>query len=136
MLRLNFIQGTACCLVLWASSLFASAKDVDIITPMPPLSEEVFSIPLDWLKPWQGDFDAMVERGYIRVLTTYNKSYYFIDNRGNQRGITYDTFMEFERQLNAQLLKQKKLSHRHLKVRVVFIPVARNELISALVAGR
>ncbi|MGL4937898.1 transglycosylase SLT domain-containing protein [Shewanella sp.] len=136
MLRLNFIQGTACCLVLWASSLFASAKDVDIITPMPPLSEEVFSIPLDWLKPWRGDFDEMIERGFIRVLTTYNKSYYFIDNRGNQRGITYDTFMEFERQLNAQLLKQKKLSHRHLKVRVVFIPVARNELISALVAGR
>lgn len=140
MLRLNFFQGLLCCLMVWSSSLFAAQEaaeeTVDIIAPSPPLSEEVFSVPLDWLKPWQGDFDEMVERGYIRVLTTYNKSYYFIDNRGSQRGIVYDTFMAFERQLNAQLLKQKKLPHRHLKVRVVFIPVARDELIPALVAGR
>ena len=30
-----------------------------------------FSIPLEgWLSPWQGDLDGMIERRYIRVLTT------------------------------------------------------------------
>ena len=96
-----------------------------------------FSLPLDgWLSPWQGDLDGMIARRYIRVLTTYNKSFYFFDNRSNPRGITYDTFHNFETEFNQQLAKQKRLAQRHLKVRIVFIPVARDELIPALLAGR
>lgn len=29
--------------------------------------------------PWKGDLDGMIERRYIRVATTYNKTHYFID---------------------------------------------------------
>ncbi|MGL6352117.1 MAG: transglycosylase SLT domain-containing protein [Aeromonas sp.] len=96
-----------------------------------------FSMPLEgWLDPWKGDFDGILERRYLRVLTSYNKNFYFIDPKGTQRGITYESFVEFERALNQHLLKQNKLSQRHLKVRVVFIPVARDELLPALLAGR
>lgn len=102
-----------------------------------PANDAIFSIPLEgWLSPWQGDLDGMIARRYIRVLTTYNKSFYFFDERANPRGITYDTFHQFERQFNEKLLKQKRLAQRHLKVRIVFIPVARDELIPALLAGR
>lgn len=100
-------------------------------------TEAPFAIPLDgWLSPWQGDLDGMIGRRYIRVLTTYNKSFYFFDNQANPRGITYDTFHLFETQFNQQLAKQKRLAQRHLKVRIVFIPVARDQLIPALLAGR
>lgn len=120
--------------VLWFVMLQAvmpaAATETDF-TPSTP-----FTIPLEgWLSPWCGDLDGMIARRYIRVLTTYNKSFYFFDNRSNPRGITYDTFHQFEQQLNAQLSKQQRLP-RHMRVRIVFIPVARDELIPALLAGR
>lgn len=60
----------------------------------------------------------------------------FFINKGTQRGATHDIFMEFERSLNQKLAKEKKLKHRHLKVRIIFVPVARDQLISALNAGK
>ena len=38
--------------------------------------------------------------------------------------------------LNKKLARDKKLKHKHLKVRVVFIPVGRGELLQALAAGK
>ena len=78
---------------------------------------------------WTGDFDAMVERRVIRVLTTYSKTNYFVD-KGTQRGAIYEAFQLFETDLN------KKLENRHIRVFVVFIPVANDELIPALLDGR
>ncbi|MGL5336037.1 MAG: transglycosylase SLT domain-containing protein, partial [Enterovibrio sp.] len=102
-------------------------------------TDNTFSLPVDemegWLKPWKGDFDGILKRRVIRVLTTNSKTFYFVD-KGVQRGITYDSFMEFERSLNASLLKQKKLKQKHLKIRVIFIPVARDELLQALIDGK
>ncbi|MBA7931378.1 lytic transglycosylase F [Klebsiella sp. RHBSTW-00215] len=89
----------------------------------------------DMLQPWQGDLPGMLDRRTIRVLTTYSKTFFFI-NKGTQRGATHDIFMEFERSLNQKLAKEKKLKHRHLKVRIIFVPVARDQLISALNAGK
>lgn len=85
-------------------------------------------------KPMLGDLDAMLERRSIRVLTTYNKTGYFI-NKGVQRGVTYDAFVQVEKRLNEQLRKDKAIK-RHLKVHFVFIPVAREALLSALIAGK
>ncbi|HCB1500966.1 TPA: lytic transglycosylase F [Klebsiella michiganensis] len=89
----------------------------------------------DMLQPWQGDLPGMLDRRTIRVLTTYSKTFFFI-NKGTQRGATHDIFMEFERSLNQKLAKEKKLKHRHLKVRIIFVPVARDQLVSALNAGK
>ena len=77
---------------------------------------------------WTGDLDGMVEREFIRALVVYNKTQYFID-QGAQRGVTYEGLKEFESWLN------KRLDRRTLRVEVVILPVERDELIPALVAG-
>jgi membrane-bound lytic murein transglycosylase MltF len=87
------------------------------------------------MKPWTGDLDGMIARRMIRVLTVYSKTFYFM-NKGVQRGATYDLFRLFEDDLNKRLAKEGKLTSKHLKVRVVFIPVARGDLLPALVAGK
>jgi membrane-bound lytic murein transglycosylase MltF len=87
------------------------------------------------MKPWKGDLDGMIERGVIRVLTVYSKTFYFTD-KGVQRGSTYDAFRVFEEDLNNKLAKQEKLKRKHIKVRVVFIPIARGDLLQALVDGK
>jgi membrane-bound lytic murein transglycosylase MltF len=97
---------------------------------------EVLTIdPATLTQPWRGDLDGMIERGYIRVLTTYSKTFYFMD-QGVQRGITHDAFRVFETDLNRQLAEQQKLKHKHMKVRVVFIPMARGDLLTALAEGK
>ncbi|HEU4516638.1 MAG TPA: transporter substrate-binding domain-containing protein [Steroidobacteraceae bacterium] len=81
------------------------------------------------LAPWKGDLDGMIERRYIRVLTTYSRTSFLID-QGTQRGLVPDAFRLFEDDLN------KKLKNKHLRVQVVFVPVAHDELVPALLEGR
>jgi len=79
--------------------------------------------------PWTGDLDGMVKRRVIRVLTVYGLGRYFLDGP-NERGIVYETFKQFETDLNT------RLKTGNVKVYVVIIPVRRDELLPALVAGR
>lgn len=81
-------------------------------------------------EPWTGDLDGMVARRTIRVLVPYSMSFYFIDQDGNQRGISYELMREFDDALN------HKLKSGNLRVNVEFIPVARDQLLPSLVAGR
>jgi membrane-bound lytic murein transglycosylase MltF len=81
------------------------------------------------MRPWLGDFDAMIKRRLIRVLVPSSKTFYYVE-RGRPRGITFDVFKAFEDDLN------KKLKLKTLKVRVVFLPTAREELIPRLIDGR
>ena len=81
------------------------------------------------LRKWTGDLDGMIERRVIRVLTTYSKTTFFVD-RGTQLGLIPDAFRLFEDDLNA------KLKNKNLRIHVLFIPVAHDELIPALLAGR
>ena len=53
-------------------------------------------------KPWTGDFDGMVKRRLIRILTPYSKTHYFID-RGVQRGLVFDAGTMLEAALNKKL---------------------------------
>lgn len=80
-------------------------------------------------EPWTGDLDVMVEHRVIRVLTVYGLGRYFLDGP-QEKGITYDWFKMFEADLN------KKLQTKHLIIHVVFLPVARDQLIPALLSGR
>ena len=86
-------------------------------------------------KPWTGDLDGMIERRVIRVLTVNSKTFYFND-KGTQRGTVVDFFRLFEDELNKKLAAEKKLKDKNLKVRVVFIPVRRDQLLPALAAGK
>lgn len=80
-------------------------------------------------KVWTGDFNAMVKHRVIRVLVAYNKTNYFLDG-ARQRGATYDVMIRFEDMIN------KDLKTKHLKVHIVMIPVARDQLLPYLVQGK
>jgi membrane-bound lytic murein transglycosylase MltF len=81
------------------------------------------------LKKWTGDLDGMIERRSIRVLTVYSKTTFFVD-KGTQLGLTAEAFRLFEDDLN------KKLNNKNVRVHVLFVPVAANDLIPALLDGR
>ena len=87
------------------------------------------------LKPWNGDLDGMIERRLIRVLTVNSKTIYFVD-KGVPRGTALDYGRLFEEELNKKLAAEKRLKNKNLKVKVVFIPVQRDQLLPALAAGK
>ncbi|MDR6601027.1 membrane-bound lytic murein transglycosylase MltF [Achromobacter deleyi] len=82
------------------------------------------------VKPWTGDLDGMIQRRQIRVLVPYNKTLYFLDKGGTQRGIIADMMTAFENDLNVQL------KNKSVRVHVVFLPTSRERLIPDLLAGK
>jgi membrane-bound lytic murein transglycosylase MltF len=121
----------AALLTLGTTPAFAQtppAKTSPSPTAGKPTPKAVTTLPTEQ-QLYTGDLDGMIKRRQIRVLTTYNKTGFFID-KGVQRGVTYDAFTAFEDQLN------KKLKTGNLRVHVVFLPVGRDELADALLKGR
>jgi len=88
-----------------------------------------FALPDTSAKPWTGDFDGMVKRRRIRFLVPYSKTYYFVD-RAVQRGVAYDITRIYEADLN------KRLKTGHIRIDVHCVPVSRDQMIPALLAGR
>jgi membrane-bound lytic murein transglycosylase MltF len=88
-----------------------------------------FTLPDFVTRPWTGDFDGMVERRIVRVLVPCSRTLYFVD-RGTPRGLVHDVFRLYEEDLN------KRLKAKHVRVHVFFVPVARDEIIPALLDGR
>lgn len=80
-------------------------------------------------RPFTGDFDAMIERRVIRAGVTFNRTHYFID-RGQERGIAYESLKSFESDLNTEL------KTGNLKVHVVIVPMSRDQLYPALTSGK
>ena len=79
--------------------------------------------------PFTGDFDALIERGYIRVLIPFSKTGYFID-KGVQRGSAVDLMTEFDKHLHK--LHGKKVR----EAKIVLVPTPRHQLFSDLYEGR
>ncbi len=77
---------------------------------------------------WTGDFDGMVERHLIRALVPYSKTFYFLDG-GDQRGLTYESLVGFDKYVNKQLGKKT------MTIRLVVIPTTRDRLLPGLVEG-
>jgi membrane-bound lytic murein transglycosylase MltF len=94
---------------------------------VPACANEKNSLQLE--ERWIGDYDGMVSRHMVRVLVVYNRMFYFID-RGHLYGETVELCREFEKFIN------KKIKSDVMKIRVVFVPVTRDELIPSLVKGR
>lgn len=125
---------SACLLAL----LFAVSAPVSSTEKPPPLQNDKTELAINMdhiMQPQKGDLPDMINRRAIRVLTTYSKTFFFID-KGTQRGATHDLFIALEKDLNNQLAKEKKLKQKHLKVRIVFIPVTRDNLFKALNEGK
>ncbi len=107
----------------------ASLLITALLVPLPTMGQDtVPDVIANAVEAWTGDFDEMVERRIIRVLVVYSKTFYFID-KAEQRGISYDILKEFEKTIN------ENLKLKTLRVKVVFLPVARDELLSMLVEG-
>ncbi len=118
--------------------LFAVSAPVSSTEKPPPLQNDKTELAINMdhiMQPQKGDLPDMINRRAIRVLTTYSKTFFFID-KGTQRGATHDLFIALEKDLNNQLAKEKKLKQKHLKVRIVFIPVTRDNLFKALNEGK
>src|SRR3954464_2141694 len=91
--------------------------------PSPPEAEALLE-----RAAYRGDLDVMLRKGAVRVLTAYSKTDFFVD-RGESGGGTYEYMRAFEAFL------RKRQGGRGAKVAVYFVPVSRDRLIPALLAG-
>jgi membrane-bound lytic murein transglycosylase MltF len=76
-----------------------------------------------------GDLDVMEEARVVRLLTVYGPGRYYLDGP-QQEGLVAEMAKLFEEFLN------QRMDRKHLKVHVVVIPVARDQLLPALIEGR
>ena len=80
-------------------------------------------------KPWKGDLDAMAERGFIRILTTYNPLFFSYTGI-EQHGLMVEAARLLEKQIN------KKVGSKKQPISVILIPVSRDKLLPYLNDGR
>ena len=78
--------------------------------------------------PEFGDLDSMVARRRIRALVPYTHLYYYINGK-ERKGIAFEALNLFEKSLN------KQLKFYPPKVRIIFIPVNRSQVIPLLQDG-
>jgi membrane-bound lytic murein transglycosylase MltF len=99
---------------------------VDSLPSLEDLLPEQFDV---LTRPWHGDLDGMAERRAIRVLVVSGGPQFFYD-RGKPRGITAELLDKFRQSVNEKL-------HRGLDaVEIIPMPVSRDRLIPALLAGK
>jgi ABC-type amino acid transport substrate-binding protein len=111
----------------WLPIVMLLAVPLAIGAPAP--SDPPLSIDLQQ-QPWTGDLPGMIKRRVIRVLVPYNRTLYFVDLGGTQRGMSYDFMRAFEDDFN------RRLGRGDLRVHVVFIPVSRARLLPLLTGGQ
>jgi len=115
--------------LLWCTATLAQAPAKPPAKPAAPSDRPDYVLPDVTAKKWTGDLDGMIKRRQIRILVPYSKTLYFVD-RGTQRGMVYEVGRQFEEDLN------KRLKAKNIRVRVEFVPVARDQIIPALQEGR
>ncbi len=128
LLRSIVISG--CFATAWGQAPAPGSKPPAQAVDAKPAAESAittFSTPLD--KPYTGDLDGMVKRRLIRVLTPFSKTGFFVD-KGVTRGLVYEAFQQFEKDLNL------KLKTGELKVNVVLIATRRDQLAERLLEGK
>ena len=68
------ITVAALAFALFAGPLHAAAAGMS--TAKTQKREQLTIAPEEAMKPWTGDLDGMIERGIIRVLTVYSKTFF------------------------------------------------------------
>ena len=112
-----------------SSAATPSADDAPIPATASPFDALPEGVRSGMDKPFTGDFDALVARRMIRVGVTFNRTHYFIE-KGQERGLTFESLKLFEQNLNAEL------KTGNLKVHVVLVPMSRDQLYLALKGGK
>ena len=92
--------------------------------------DETKNLPLDahLSEAYCDDLEGLLKRRYIRVLTTLNRTNFFI-SRGEMFGFEYSLLKGYEQYLN------EKIPGMKIPVVLEFIPVSRDRLIPLLVDG-
>jgi len=115
---------------LFCATAPAQAPAKSVAGPAARSEDKGYTLPkVAALRNWTGDLDGMVKRRIIRIVTTYSKTFYFVD-RGVQRGLAYDLGQLLEAEIN------KKRKTKNIRMHVLYVPVNRNDIIPALVEGR
>jgi membrane-bound lytic murein transglycosylase MltF len=114
-----------------ASGLFAQAKPAaQKPAAQKPATEKIKPTTGVVIGTWTGDFDGMVKRRRVRILTPYSKTMYFVD-KGQPRGIIADVVPQLEQFINTRLKTTIAT-----KVHVVVVPTSRDALADSLLKGR
>ncbi|MBN1380671.1 MAG: transporter substrate-binding domain-containing protein [Deltaproteobacteria bacterium] len=102
----------------FVSTVIASSEDFTEDLPLNAHLSEAY----------HDDLDGLLQRRYIRVLTTLNQTNFFIF-QGKMFGFEYALLKGYEKYLN------KNIPRREMQVVLEFIPVSRDRLIPLLVDG-
>ena len=111
-----------------AAALAAVALAAPAATPPGPDARAIHALEVG-MRPFTGDFDAMAKRRLVRVLVPFSKTFYYVE-RGRPRGVSAEIVDALEQHLNATLKTSKSL-----RLRVVALPVPRDELVPRLLDG-
>jgi membrane-bound lytic murein transglycosylase MltF len=87
------------------------------------------AVTLPTAAPWVGDFDGMLRRRMVRILTPFSQTDYFLD-RGKQMGVSAEYGRALEEWLN------RRHARSHLKLHVIIVPTPRDKLMDSLRNGR
>ena len=79
-------------------------------------------------KPYHGDLTDMIKRRVVRVLVSYDRTNFFIED-GSPRGFEYELVQQYRRHLKT------RVKQRSWPVNFVFIPVRFDQLLPALENG-
>jgi membrane-bound lytic murein transglycosylase MltF len=117
------------CIALPAFILFFMLARRDDSGPAVEDREDALPLDAHMTRAYHDDLPGLLEKRYIRVLTTLNRTNFFV-SKGKLYGYEYALLKGYEKFLN-----KKKIGRNELKVVLEFIPVARDELLPKLVEG-
>ncbi len=109
------------CLLLIVIFLLSPVSEAGHLDKQTPLAAHL-------KKRYTDDLDGLLKRRYIRVLTTFNRTNFFIAG-GKHYGFEYSLLKEYEKFLN------RRIKRKDLKVVIEFIPVSRDKLLPMLIEG-
>ncbi|SFZ98756.1 lytic transglycosylase [hydrothermal vent metagenome] len=115
--------------------LFSSvsfAKDVDLkpIEKLESNAKQVKPLIQRVLKKNTSDLDEMLKKQTIRVLVVKSKAFYDVQ-KGRGHGLYHDAIVSLEKQIN----KNYPNKNKHIRTKLITVPVSRDALIPALNAG-
>ena len=113
------------------SPLQSERKNDTVDRSEPSQMEDEVSIALldRYQKPFKGDLKQIRKRRILRVLVSYSKSNFFIDN-GRPLGFEHDMLNDYGKFIN------KRSKNKYDETKMVFIPVPFNQLLTDLQDGK
>ena len=117
-------------LTLGGAAVHAKQEDVTLLKKIEEVKSKSEPLVKQVLEQHTDDLDAMLKRKTIRVLVVNSKAFYGIE-KGKKTGLYNDAIVALEKQIN----KNHPNKNKHIKTKLIPIPVTREFLIPALKAG-